>query len=374
MASLTGAWDDVKGVAGDLDKVADPGGVFAKPAAPDLSASQQAMTSSTNLANNLAQQRQGFVPSGAPQIGANGSISAPTSGIQQRQPTASENGTGPPGTAHWSSAGQSPLPAGATYGTPTAAQFNPQPIGGTAGGIQVGNSKVNGTAPPTGIAPPGSGSGGAGYNATAGLTPAQAAAFTGQTAPAPGSATPGGGLDAALGGTPNGTTNGQLQSNALGMLQSQAAGTAPSAAQIQTQQNLGTQMANQYALASALQGRHPGAAYNAAAQGTATAQGTAAGQGALLRAQEQAQAQNTFANAAGGARGQDIQTQTANLSAQLTTMGYDEQTKNALLAAQLQAQGYDVSSANAIIQSQTQAAQSANQYKGGLISTLGSVV
>lgn len=178
-------------------------------------------------------------------------------------------------------------------------------------------------------------------------------------------------------GAPGGsvqTVDQNRQQGALDMMQNAANGSVPSAAQIQTQQNLGTQMANQFALASGLQGRHPGAAFDAAARGAATAQGTAAGQGAVLRAQEQATARDQYGNAIGQARGQDVQTDVANLNAKLTTMGYDTQTKNALLSAQLQAQGYDVATADAIINAQVQSAQSQNQYKGGLWSGGGSLV
>lgn len=161
--------------------------------------------------------------------------------------------------------------------------------------------------------------------------------------------------------------NQDRQQGALDMLQGAAMGTTPSAAQIQTNQNMGTEMANQYALASSLQGRHPGAAFESAARGAATVQGQTAGQGALLRATEQAQARDAYGNLVGGARGQDIQTDVANLNAKLTTMGYDTQTKNALLSAQLQAMGYDAQTADAVIAAQAQAAASANAYKGAVI-------
>lgn len=170
------------------------------------------------------------------------------------------------------------------------------------------------------------------------------------------------------------TGNQGRQQGALDLLQGAAMGTAPSAAQIQSNQQLGTAMANQYALASGLQGRHPGAAFDAASRGAAAVQGNVIGQGAVQRAGEQAQARDAYASATGGARGQDIQTDVANLNAKLTTMGYDEQTRNALLAAQLQAQGYDVSTANAIISAQTATADSANKYKGNLWSGAGNFV
>lgn len=164
------------------------------------------------------------------------------------------------------------------------------------------------------------------------------------------------------------------QGGALDLLTSQANGTAPSAAAIQTQQNLGTSMANQFALASATQGRHPGAAFQAAASGAATAQAADTASGAALRAQEQATAQNNLATQVGGARGQDVQTDVANLNAKLTTMGYDEQTKNALLSAQLQAQGYDVATANGIVAANVAAAASKNALNGSLFSAGGSAL
>lgn len=331
------------------------------PTTPDLSANQAATQQSNNLANNLASQRQNYQATGAPQIQADGSVSAPSyaagtyggNGIAPRQPTAGEinpaNAPPPPapGSGGWQTSASQP---GQWAKPPTqtasagGAPAPPAPMGPPAQLLRTGaspslpmavRSPLGGAAPGAPTPAPGGANGPVSYAQSFGTAP---------------------------------PTNGQLQTGALGMLQSQAAGTAPSAAQIQTQQNLGTQMANQYALASALQGRHPGAAYNAAAQGTATAQGTAAGQGALLRAQEQAQAQNTYATAVGGARGQDITTQTANLNAQLTNEGYDEQTKNALLTQQLVAQGMTTTEADAIIAAQTASAASQNAFKGGILS------
>lgn len=97
------------------------------------------------------------------------------------------------------------------------------------------------------------------------------------------------------------------QYGALGMLQAQAMGLAPSAAQIQLQQGMQSGLAQQLALAASQRGAtnaslaQRGVMNNAAGLGQQVNSQTA-----LLRAQEQAQAQQTYANALAGYRGQDI--------------------------------------------------------------------
>lgn len=163
------------------------------------------------------------------------------------------------------------------------------------------------------------------------------------------------------------------QQDALDALKAAANGTVPSAAELQMRQQASRNAAQQYALAATLQGRSPGGALRQASIGDAMVQGQTNADAGTLRATEQANARNAYTTALGGVRGQDQQTELANLNAKLTAMGYDVQTKNAILAAQLQAQGYDVSTANAIIAAQTAAADSANKFKGGVIGTAGAV-
>jgi hypothetical protein len=311
------------------------------PTKPDLSASQGANQRAQDATKGFAAERQAYQPMSAPQIGAYGGVSSPAA------------------------------PAGGAAYTPP----NPNAIASSIG-ARFGAGGFHGAAPsgapgappgaPPAVAPPGSAPGAgaaAAYGATNGPSVSGRRgidAFGGASYTPPG-------------GGPSPVSNQSRQQGALDMLQGAALGATPSAAQIQSGQQLGTAMANQYALASGLQGRHPGAAFDAAARGAATVQGNVIGQGVAQRAAEQAQARDAYANAVGGARGQDIQTDVANLNAKLQTMGYDQQTRHDLLMAQLQAQGYDVQSADAIISAQAQAAASANQYKSGIVTTIGQV-
>jgi hypothetical protein len=90
----------------------------------------------------------------------------------------------------------------------------------------------------------------------------------------------------------------------MGNLQNTAAGQGPSVAQEQLRQATDRNMANALAMAAAQGGG--AAAYRQAAFARAAATQDMASQSAQLRAQEIAQAQNTLAGVAQGARGQDI--------------------------------------------------------------------
>ena len=131
--------------------------------------------------------------------------------------------------------------------------------------------------------------------------------------------------------------------NALGMLQRQAAGTAPSAAQIQQQQGNEEAIRAQMAMAASSRGGSPAEAQRQAAFNIANLQQQNVSQQSILRAQEQAQAQNayvgaqnqttnTLANAAQGLRAGDITIGGQNLQSALNTQGLSQQGQQFALA------------------------------------------
>jgi len=108
-----------------------------------------------------------------------------------------------------------------------------------------------------------------------------------------------------IGAGQQGDTRAQQQAM-LASLQSRAAGTAPSAAEMQLQQGLEAQQRQALSAAAGARGANPALALKMAQE-----QQTAAGlgvnqQAAQLRAQEQAQAESQLAGALSGIRGQDI--------------------------------------------------------------------
>lgn len=106
------------------------------------------------------------------------------------------------------------------------------------------------------------------------------------------------------------------QSALMQQLQQQARGEGPSVAQAQLRQASEENMSNAAAMAAS--GRGPGAggaAYQAANQQANIGQ-KMAGDSAMLRMQEQQQAQGQLANLSGQMRGQDLSTQTIGLQQQ----------------------------------------------------------
>lgn len=100
-------------------------------------------------------------------------------------------------------------------------------------------------------------------------------------------------------------TRGQQQTS-LSDLFSASRGLTPSAAELQLRQTTDRNVANQLALASALQGRSVGGALKQASDASGQINAQAAADSAVLRAQEQAQARNAYSSALSGVRGQDI--------------------------------------------------------------------
>lgn len=153
----------------------------------------------------------------------------------------------------------------------------------------------------------------------------------------------------------------QQQLDQLEALKAAAAGTVPSAAELQSRDAASKAASQQYGLAAALQGgMSAGGALRQASQGAAQIQGEANTQGAILRAQEQARARDALTQALAGQRGQEqqlaqaqsdvkLQTDLANQRTKLQAMGLDNSSINALLDAQLRAMGYSNDMARSII-------------------------
>jgi hypothetical protein len=126
---------------------------------------------------------------------------------------------------------------------------------------------------------------------------------------------------------------GQSQ-EALSMLQAQAAGTAPSAAQLQMQSGLSQALRNQNALAASQVSMNPALAYRTAAEQGRLLQTDTLQQMAALRADEQARAQLAFAQGTQGQRSQDLQAQEMAQG----LMQYYLSTGMSIAEAQMQAQ------------------------------------
>lgn len=144
-------------------------------------------------------------------------------------------------------------------------------------------------------------------------------------------------------------TRGQQQT--LGeALRKRATGETKSAAEMQLDRSLSKQIAAQRAQAASARGISSGMAQRLAAEGISTAQSEAAAQAAQLRAEEQAQAEQTLAGYLSGVRGQDIDTARMEQERALTEAGYGQQ-------AMLQQSGYQQEAALANQQAELQARQ-----------------
>jgi hypothetical protein len=106
-------------------------------------------------------------------------------------------------------------------------------------------------------------------------------------------------------------TRGQQEQN-ISDLSAASRGLMPSAAEIQLRQSTDRNVANQLALASALQGRSPGGALKQASDASGAINAQAAGDAAALRANEQAAARNTLAQTLYGVRAGDITPEITN--------------------------------------------------------------
>ncbi len=145
-----------------------------------------------------------------------------------------------------------------------------------------------------------------------------------------------------------GAYNPAIGQQSIGDLVAASHGAVPSAAEIQLQKQAGLNQANQFALASALQGRNPGEALRSARLGSVATQGQTNIDSAMLRAKEQADARNALAQALANERQQDLGYQQALIQGQTSLAG-----------------------AGANAQAQSAAAQ--NAYKGSLMGGLGSI-
>lgn len=150
------------------------------------------------------------------------------------------------------------------------------------------------------------------------------------------------------------------QQGAIAGLQAAAAGTAPSAAQLQLQQQAQIDAARQIALAKAIGGPSAGGSAYRAAIGAANTNANAATAGAALKANEMAAARSQLADALNSARGQDI-----------GAYKNDVDERNALLAAQIQQQQTTQGIAAANVAAQQQAAGIQNATDAAKIGAVG---
>ena len=162
---------------------------------------------------------------------------------------------------------------------------------------------------------------------------------------------------------PTQVANNTANQNAnIQQLMRQANGTAPSAAELQLQQQGNKNAANAFGIGAALQGRDPGAALRASLGASTATQATTNAQAAQMRAQEQAAGQTALAGALSGMQGQ-----------QVTLRGQDLNNLQSLYGNQLTASGQQVSGAGNLMNAQAQAASSANAMKGAELNAAGGI-
>jgi hypothetical protein len=101
-------------------------------------------------------------------------------------------------------------------------------------------------------------------------------------------------------------TGPQNQQDALGMLHAAATGQQPSAADAELQAQTARNINGAYAIANTIHSRTPAGAARTAVQAAGDANAQATQQGVAQRAQEQALAQQQYAQAATAARGGDL--------------------------------------------------------------------
>lgn len=139
-------------------------------------------------------------------------------------------------------------------------------------------------------------------------------------------------------------------------LRAAAAGTVPSAAEMQSQRQASILGQNQIGNAAAFQGRDPGAALRMATLGAGNIQANAVANGAAQRAQEQATARGQLVQAVGGQQQALQGVRTGDLNQQQN-----------LITGDLGALNANANAAGAVANANAQAAASANAFKGGLI-------
>jgi Chaperone of endosialidase len=141
----------------------------------------------------------------------------------------------------------------------------------------------------------------------------------------------------------------QQQLQAIQALQGAAAGTGPSAADIQAEQSRQANLANQLGLAAANRGHSVGGTMASVGQNVAAINSQAAAEGASRRAQEQLAARGQLVQALGGVAGQDI------------TRGQN------LLGAQVTSKGQQIQGETGAAQASAQNAAAQNNFMGGII-------
>lgn len=149
-----------------------------------------------------------------------------------------------------------------------------------------------------------------------------------------------------------------MQFGALNQLGAAAAGKVPSPAELQLQQQSARNMASQFGLAAALQGRSPGMALRNATQGAAQIQGQTNQDAATLRAQEEANARNAYIQALQGSYGQQLQQR-----------GLDINQQQGLTQAQLQALGIGTQAGIGNANASAANAASQNAFTGQILGT-----
>lgn len=159
--------------------------------------------------------------------------------------------------------------------------------------------------------------------------------------------------------TQAGINTGNQNAN-ITQLQAQANGTAPSAAELQLQQQGAKNAAGAYGLAAALQGRNPGQALMSAQNTALQTQAGTNAQAAQMRAQEQATGQTALAGALSGMQGQ----QTALRSQDLGNV-------QSLYGNQLAAGGQQVTAAGGVMGANTTNAATSNSYNGAVLNAAG---
>lgn len=156
------------------------------------------------------------------------------------------------------------------------------------------------------------------------------------------------------------------QEQAIQALQSAANGTAPSAAELQLQDQAQKNNAAAFGAAAALKGRTPGASFTTAARQNASNQLQTNANAAATRAAEMAQARAALSGTLATQQQQDQQG--AQAAAALKT-NYATN----LLSGQLTSQGQGVTAAGDLVGANTTNAQTQNAFNGGLLGTAGTV-
>lgn len=174
------------------------------------------------------------------------------------------------------------------------------------------------------------------------------------------------------------------QEQAIQALQQAAAGTTPSAAELQLKQQAANNNAQALNNAAALRGRSAGSSFQAANRQNALNQLQTNADAASARAAEQANARAALTGALSGVQSQDQATAQAqaaltqsananNLQSALTTTGQNITKQQNTAQDTLGAQGLGITAAGDIVGANTANAQTQNSYEGGLLGGAGAL-